>query len=312
MIRARLLDWIVLIALVATWGSAFAALKTAVGELAPSWVVVGRLWIGALTLGALMLLKRQGVPQLRNPAWPWYVTVGVLGTAVPFLLFAGASTRLPSAVVAIVSGATPVFTALFAHVLISTERLTPERALGVLLGFVGIVTLVGPGALASFAPGSAEMAATLALAAALLGAVGYGVGGVLTRLAPSVSATTGAFMFCLAGALAATPLAVIVDGAPRWPGWEAALSILYLGVGPTGLASAGWVWLVVRRGAVFGSMATYLSPVWATLLGVAVLGERPGWPAYAALALILAGVVVASRPARVRPPEGSAAGSPAR
>ena len=85
-------------------------------------------------------------------------------------------------------------------------------------------------------------------------------------------------------------------------------AVLFLGVGPTGLASAGWVWLVHRRGALFGSMPTYLSPVWATLLGVAVLGERPGGAAYAALALILAGVAAASRTPRA--PEPPAIDSP--
>jgi drug/metabolite transporter (DMT)-like permease len=142
----------------------------------------------------------------------------------------------------------------------------------VALGFAGIVILVGPGALAGLAPGSAESAAALALLAALAGAVGYGVGSVLTRKAPPVEASTGAFMFCLLGAIAVTPMA-LMEGAPDWPGWAVVGSVLFLGVGPTGLASAGWVWLVHRRGALFGSMPTYLSPVWATLLGVAVLAS---------------------------------------
>lgn len=303
--RPRLLDWIMLAALVATWGSAFAALKTAVEAWPPVWVVTGRLWIGALTLAIVMGLWRQRPPRLRprpDPSWWWYAGVGVLGTAAPFLLFAFASTELPSAVVAIVSGSTPVFTALLAHLFIGAERLTQANSLGVAFGFVGIVTLVGPGALAGLAPGSAAAAVPIALGAALIGAVGYGVGAVMTRGAPPVAATTGAFMFCFAGAVAVLPLALLQAGAPEWPGWSVALSVLFLGVGPTGLASAGWVWLVQRRGALFGSMATYLSPVWATLLGVAVLGERPGWTAYLALALILAGVAAASRTPRAPEP----------
>lgn len=298
--RAWWVDWAVLAALVVVWGSAFAVLKGAVAVWPPAWVVVGRLWFGAATLLALMLALRERTPPLRprpDPVWSWYAGVGILGTAVPFLLFAFASTALPSAVVAICSGATPVFTALLAHALVAGERLTRQRALGVALGFAGIATLVGPGVLAAVGPQVASSVGAFALIGGLLGAIGYASGGILTRRAPEVAATTGAFIFCLAGALFATPLALLQAGPPDWPGWPTALGVLFLGVGPTGVASAGWVWLVKRRGPVFGSLATYLSPVWATLVGVALLGERPGWTAYAALGLILAGVAVASRAA---------------
>jgi drug/metabolite transporter (DMT)-like permease len=301
MSRDRLFDWTVLFVLVVVWGSAFAALKTAVGALEPVWVVAGRLWVGALTLGAVMVWRRERAPALwprPDIRWAWYAGVGVIGTALPFLLFAFASTRLPSAVVAICSGATPVFTALLAHLFVRTDRLTGRKAVGVGLGFIGIVMLVGPSLGAVLQSGAGGGGATLALLGGLLGGIGYAVGSILTRQSPPVAATTGAFVFCLTGALTATPLALIQAGAPHWPGAAPFNAILFLGVGPTGLASAGWVWLVHRRGPVFGSFATYLSPVWATLVGVALLGERPGWTAYAALALILAGVANASRPPR--------------
>ena len=299
--RAALLDWIVLVGLVVVWGSAFAVLKASVAAMAPAWVVADRLWIGAATLGLLMLWRRERAPALRprpDALWLWYAGVGVLGTALPFFLFAFASTALPSAVVAIVSGSTPVFTALLAHAFLAGDRLTGRRAIGVGLGFVGIVLLVAPDLAAFAGRAVASGGATLALAAGLVGAVGYAVGSILTRRAPPVAATTGAFVFCLTGALAATPLALLLSGPPDARPTAAWLGVLFLGVGPTGLASAAWVWLVHRRGAVFGSFATYLAPVWATLLGVALLDERPAWTAYAALALILAGVAVASRPRR--------------
>jgi drug/metabolite transporter (DMT)-like permease len=308
--RARLLDWTVLVGLVIVWGSAFAALKTAVGALPPAWVVTSRLWIGAVTLLAVMIWLRERAPKLTprpDRLWLWYAGVGVLGTALPFALFAFASTRLPSAVVAICSGATPVFTAILAHLFVSSDRLTARRSLGVGLGFIGIILLVGPGVLTLLGANAvASQGVAVALVAGLLGGIGYAAGSILTRQAPPISATTGAFVFCFTGALAATPLALLQAGPPTWPGAAAATSILFLGVGPTGLASAAWVWLVHRRGPVFGSFPTYLAPVWATLVGVLLLGERPGWTAYAALALILAGVAVASRPSRaVRAAAGS-------
>jgi drug/metabolite transporter (DMT)-like permease len=67
-----------------------------------------------------------------------------------------------------------------------------------------------------------------------------------------------------------------------------------LGVFSTGLATVGYVFLIQRRGPLFMSMSIYLAPCLATALGMAALGERPGWPAFAALALILAGVGLAT------------------
>jgi drug/metabolite transporter (DMT)-like permease len=67
-----------------------------------------------------------------------------------------------------------------------------------------------------------------------------------------------------------------------------------LGIVPTALGTIGYVWLIRRRGALFTSFSTYLSPVWAILIGVVLLAERPGPTEYLALILILAGVVVAN------------------
>lgn len=291
-----MLDWGVLLALVIVWGSAFAAVKTAVAELAPAWVVAARLWLGAATLAVMMIFQRERPPAISNPAWRWYAAIGILGTAVPFFLFAFAALDLPSAVLAIANGATPVFTALLAHAFVAAEPLTSRKAAGVGLGFLGVAVLVGPGLLAVLDQGTdaGAVTRTVALAAALLGAAGYALGNILTRKAPPVAATTGAFVFCICAAVVATPLALLQAGVPAPVSANAFWALLFLGVGSTGVASAGWVWLVVRRGSVFTSFATYLSPVWATLLGVALLGERPAWTAYAALVLILGGVAVAS------------------
>ncbi len=74
-----------------------------------------------------------------------------------------------------------------------------------------------------------------------------------------------------------------------------------LGVFSTALGSVGYVFLIKRQGPVFMTMAIYLAPLWATALGVALLGERPGWPAYVALALILGGVALATSTRKAAP-----------
>ena len=113
-------------------------------------------------------------------------------------------------------------------------------------------------------------------------------------------------MVKLAGKTRWILLAIVLVLALIWAGPPTAgtpmgwVSILYLGIFPTALASIGYVYLVRRRGALFTAFATYLAPVWATIIGITIMGERPGANAFVALALILAGVAAANLRPRAR------------
>lgn len=288
--RPRPLDWLVLAALVIAWGSAFGALKMAVAEVTPAWNTAARLWVATATLAAVCLIGREPLPRLSDPVWRYYAWIGLIGMSVPFFLFAIAATGLPSAVNAICNGASPIFTAVLAYLVLKNEPLGRKKAFGVALGFAGLVVLVAPRLLAHGA--SVE---TLALAAALAGAALYAVSNIITRKAPPVASSVGGLMMCLTGSLIATVGAAAVEPLPTaTPSWAAITSIVALGVFSTALGSVGYVFLIKRQGPVFMSMAIYLAPLWATFLGVALLGERPGWAAYTALALILLGVGLAT------------------
>lgn len=290
--RPKPLDWLVLAGLVIAWGSAFGALKIAVHDIPPAWNTVARLWVASATLGAVCLVQRERLPALLPrpaPVWGYYTAVGIVGMALPFFLFAFAATGLPSAVNAICNGASPIFTAVLAHLLLSQERLSARRAVGVGVGFAGLVVLVAP----RLAQGASVE--VLALAAALSGAALYAVSNIVTRKAPPISSSVGGLMMCLTGAVIATiATAAFEPLPPASPSWEAVVAVAALGVFSTALGSVGYVFLIKRQGPVFMTMAIYLAPLWATGIGVLLMGERPGWPAYAALALILAGVGLAT------------------
>jgi drug/metabolite transporter (DMT)-like permease len=293
--RGKAFDWLVLAALVAIWGSGFAALKIATAHIDPLWNTATRIAIASATLGAVLMLQGQRLPPLRHPAWRAYALIGFFGMAFPFMLFAFASQRLPSAIVAICNGASPIFTGLLAHIFIAGDRLTARKAAGVALGFAGLVALVAPRLLEGFT------IETLALAAALFGAVLYAISNVITRQAPTVSSTAGALMMCLWALVFSAAAAGLFETPPAGlPPPSALLAVGALGVFSTGLATVGYVFLIQRRGPLFMSMSIYLAPCLATLLGMAALGERPGWPAFAALGLILAGVGLATAPERAR------------
>jgi drug/metabolite transporter (DMT)-like permease len=284
-------DWIVFFACLAMWGSAFAALKIAHdGGISPAWVTAGRMMVACAFLLAILVLTKQRLPPLSNRrAWGVFAIIGVFGTALPFLLFAWASGRADSAVVAICNGGSPFFTSLLAHAFLRDEKLTPNRIVGVGLGFAGLATLAAP------AFGAGVNAEALGIAAGVSGAACYGLANVLIKAAPEIKPTTGATMYCLVALAAVAPVALLSGPPPLTAPIESWLGVGALGLFSTALGGMGYVHLVRRRGPVLVSFVTYLIPLWAAAIGMIFLGERPGWTAFIALLLIVAGLVVSQR-----------------
>lgn len=282
-----IVDWLVLAALVIAWGSAFAVLKIAVHDIPPAWNTVLRLLVASITLGVICAARGERLPRLLprpDVAWAWYSAFGLIGLAAPFFLFAFAAQGLPSAINAICNGSSPLFTTALAHLMLADDRLDLRRGAGVALGFVGLVVLVWPRAAAG---GAIE---DLALGAAILGGLLYAASNIITRKAPPLSSTASALLMVLTGLVFAVFGAFATTPLPPIPPLKALAAVTALGVFSTALGSVGYVWLVQRRGPVFMSMSMYLAPLWATLVGVALMGERLGWTTFAALGLILMGV----------------------
>lgn len=282
-------------ALIVVWGSAYILLKVAVHDIDPAWMTAGRLWVGAATLGALALATGMKLPPLTprpDPLWGWYAFNGIVGTALPFFLYASAARGIPSAVNAICNGATPIFTLLLAWFAQADAPPTRLRVTGVLLGFAGLLVLVAPRL-----TGAGVAVEGLALAAALSGAAFYAMANVAIRRAPPAAPVIGSLILCITGALAASLMAAWSGPPAHMPGWPALAAMIFLGVVNTGIATVGYVRIIQRRGPVFMSMAIYIAPLWATALGL-MAGEALQWTVFAALVLILGGVVLASRPAK--------------
>ena len=288
MSRPARIDWIVLGALVVTWGSAFAALKIAVEHIHPLWNTVFRIWIAVATLAIVVLLERKTLPGLKDRAWRFYAVTGLIGMSVPFAMFAYAAEAIPSAVNALCNGASPIFTAVLAHMFVAGDRLTLRRAAGVGLGFAGLVVLVAPKL-----TGGMSLEA-VGLVTAISGAALYSFANVLIKRSPEVSPSVGALMMCLWAGVFAIPVAVVLAPTPTLPPISSLLAVTGLGVFPTALASIGYVYLIQRRGPLFMSMAIYVAPLWAVGLGIVFLGEQPGWQVFVALGLILGGVALAT------------------
>jgi drug/metabolite transporter (DMT)-like permease len=294
------LAWTVMLILVVIWGSAFAAIRIGVETIHPAWLVTFRLLVGAAFLlvwiggerivrGSKASWAAQPAEKITTKAVLWYGGIGVFFTAIPFLMYAEAGVSVSSGVLAICNGGTPFFTALLAHAFVPGEGMTVRRMGGVALGFLGLAVLVWPEVNHGTSP------AFWGLMLGIFGAALYGCSNVAARMAPRLSATTSSLLIVAGGTLAMLVAAPLLAPFPANPSWGSILSGLYLGLMPTGFSFVLWVWLIRHAGSVFTSFTTYLSPLWATAIGVMFLGEGLQWSMAAALALIFAGVAVANR-----------------
>jgi drug/metabolite transporter (DMT)-like permease len=296
MLTGGALSWAALLVLVVVWGSTFAGIRIGVETISPAWLVTGRLLSGAAFLGIWIVVagafnsrpRGEATPKVGIGAIGWFAMIGIAATAAPFVLYAHAAESIGSAVMAICNGGTPFATVILAH-MFTGDRLTARRMSGVMLGFLGLVVLVLP----EF--GKEQSASLIGILLAIVGAWLYAVGNVGTRLAPRVSPIISSFWIVAIAGLAALGYAIIAEPFPRAASVASITAMIALGLLPTAFAMFVYVWLIQRAGPVFVSFTTYMSPLWATGLGVIFLGEQLQWSMVGALALILAGVAVANR-----------------
>jgi drug/metabolite transporter (DMT)-like permease len=277
-------DWALLAALVAIWGSAFMFIKLGVATVPPATLTASRLALGAATLYAVMRSRGLALPP-PGPRWLSFAALAIVGNSVPFYLISWAQQVIDSALAGILMAIMPLATLSLAHFFVAGERMTANRALGFSLGFGGIAVLMGPAALAGL---GGSLLAVAAQAAVLAGALCYAANSVMARRLIETD--------ILVASTAVLIVATVLDR--PWtltPSAGSAAAIVWLGVGPTALATLLYFALIASAGPTFMSLVNYLSPMVALLAGVTLLGEQPGTSAVAGLGLILLGIALSRR-----------------
>ena len=302
-LRQGPVEWGLLLSLVVLWGSSFLLVRVSLDAFTPVAVTAGRLLIGAGVL-VLVLLVMGRRPPWTLRAWWFFVVMALVGNALPFFLIAWGQREIPSGLTGILMAVMPLITLLLAHFLVAGERLTRRRLAGFALGFLGVLVLTGPEARAALVGREASFVAQLAVLGA---AVCYGVAAIIARRGPVLHpvVTAGAVLsiagIVVGGFLLAAGLREGEAAAAHSPiGLAPGISLLALGALSTALATVVYFSLVARAGPTFLSLINYLIPVWAVVLGALALGERLPTRAFAALGLILAGVVLARWQFRAR------------
>ncbi|MCY1144440.1 DMT family transporter [Actinoplanes sp. Pm04-4] len=281
--------WFLFLVVSVLWGIPYFLIKIAIEDLSPLLVVFGRVAIAALVLLPIAA-ARGSLARLRGRMGPVVVLafVHILG---PFLLITYGETHISSSLTGLLIAVEPVAIALL---MARTERLTPIRVAGLVLGFGGVALLVGLDL-------SGGRLGLLGAGMVLVAAISYAVATMLVqrRLAdvPTeslVGATTGITALAL---LPFTLFALPTDPV-RMEAWA---SLAVLGLFCTALALLAFYQLIAQVGSTRAGLVTYVNPVVAVLLGVALLDEHFGVSTLAGFALVAAGCWLSTRPAPTQP-----------
>ncbi len=262
-------EWLLLLVLSGLWGCSFFFFKVLVAELPPFTVVFGRVALAALLLNGLLLLRRDPMPASLR-LWGSFAVLGLLNNVVPFTLIAWGELHITSGLASILNATTPIFTVLAAQALTQNEKITGNKAVGVLFGFVGVAVLIGPSAIAGL--GGDDMAGEIACLGA---ALTYGFAGIYGRRfkgMPPLKVATGQIT---ASTFALLPVVVLVDhpwtlpmpSAHAWGAWAG------IALFSTALAYMLYFRILAVAGATNVMLVTFLLPISALLLGAFFLGE---------------------------------------
>lgn len=293
-----------LTALAALWGGSFVFMRYAVPALGPAPLAFARTAIAALALLAFAItqfsFRQRDLPLLRA-RWRGLAVVGLVNSALPFVLFCFAEQTIAASTAAILNATSPFFGAMASAIWLG-EPLTARKVSGMALGLAGVVALVG------WQPEPLDSATALAIAACLAAALCYGLAGVYTkRRMQGVSSNALACGSQLSAAIVLVSVLPFTSVPGPVTGWVIA-NVVALAVASTAIAYRIYFRLIADIGPSRALTVTFLIPLFGVLWGFLFLGEAIGPNMLVGGVLIVAGTALALKdgaaPAIV--PEGAA------
>jgi drug/metabolite transporter (DMT)-like permease len=272
--------WMLFAAVSVLWGIPYLFIKLAVEELSPTMVAFGRVALGFAVL--LPYAWYRGALRGLPARWRPMLVYTVVEIVLPWPLIGFGEQRVTSSLAAILIAAVPLIIALLALRFDHDERAEGSRLLGLVLGFAGVVVLLG----LDVAGRPGEL---LGAAAILAAAVGYACGPMIIKHRLSDVDPLGPVTASLGLATLLLAPAALSSAPATTPSADAIVSVVVLGLVCSALGFLLFFALIAEVGPGRATVITYVNPVVATALGVTLLDERVGPTAVAGLLLILAG-----------------------
>lgn len=270
------------------WGASFLFISMAIQSFSPVGVAFWRMALGAAPIAIVAIIKR--LPWPKTPiVWFHLLIVSLCMNAIPSFLFSYAELHVSSALAGIINAATPITTVLVILIAFREEKPKPYLLTGLLVGFIGVIVVLG--IWNGF--GKTE---PLAIGALILAVTLYGIGGPYARryLTPlklpievHVASQVGISAVLLAPIYLTGPLLV----APLT--WQAFVGISCLGLIGTGIAYIWYYQVMAAAGSAIANSVTYLSPVVAVIAGASLLREQISWNQLLGGAVVILGAMIA-------------------
>lgn len=290
-------DWGLFVSLALIWGSSFLFIAIGLDAFHPGLVTLLRVALGA---SFLALIPRTRAVRIEREDRGKVVLLAAIWVAIPFTLFPIAQQWIDSAIAGMLNGATPIFTALLATILLRSLP-GPLQITGLGVGFAGILAIALPSA------GSGSTAA-LGVILVVVATVGYAISlNMVTPLQQKYGSLPLMARVQWVATLMVLPFGLIGLGRSAFA-WPSLLAVAAIGILGTGLAFVLIGTLAGSVGATRASFITYLIPVVALVLGVVFRGEMISPVAIAGVGLVIAGAILASRRETPRVPAVAASG----
>lgn len=272
--------------LAAMWGSSFLMVKIALRDFSPVEALTGRMAIAALFFTAALLIRQKRIERSRK-AWVLMAAMAFIGNVVPYLLINWGQTKVETGTAAILIGIVPLVTAVLAQAFVRGERFHLWKAVGIAVGFAGVVVLFGGPQL------SGGQGVMWGAGAILLAALGLAGGTILADTAGDYHSIPIGFGVMWIATLVSVPIWLATSGGalPEHVSRQSVAAVAGLAIFSTALPTLLLIYLVRSAGPTFAGFTNYLVPVIGVALGIAFLDEPLTWNAVAALGLIIAGIV---------------------
>ena len=277
--------WALLLFLGTVWGGSFMFNAILIREIDPLWVSAGRVIIGAAICWIYFFATKRKLPD--DPwVYPQLLFLGIINYAIPFALFPYAEQHVPSGIVGVINGLTPMSTVIVSQLWPGGERATFNKVIGVAVGFGGAVLLASP----SFAQGGA--AEIPALLAALGATFCYAFTLNYARRFRDIDSASVATLSLSGAAIASTPFALVMVGMPVITQAETWGALFGIGTLSTSFSMLLLYWLLPRIGATNVALNTFITPISALLLGYFILSESLEPIHFLGIAVIFLGLIL--------------------
>ena len=264
--QPKLLDYLLLVLLALIWASAFFNIKIATYSFGPVTIAFLRVFFGAIPVLLLCYYKDIKIEAFSKD-WYWFAMIGFINLVAPFFLIAYGVKSVQSNLAAILMSTTPLSSTVLGHFYTKNEKFNFIKTFGILIGFSGILYLFSDNLLID---DNNFFSAILIL----LGSTCYVVGGVLTLKISKKKNENVTGSILIWAVIILFPLVIFME--QPWqslPRTDSLISVIYLGIVPTGVAWLLRFRILKNNGLIFQSQVSYLIPIFGTILSYIFLKE---------------------------------------